>query len=188
MVHSYKMLLMTKDRRLRSWPFYALAVVGVALGLPMLVTGLKAAPPDLMETVSGRVVSLSWVSDSGHGAEASTTITLEGSERVFVLSTVDAEEQRSAYEQLIGVEVDVLVDRSAASSSRSATVFRLATRNAAGEPVEPPIFNYDHKGTTDVMASRVKSGAVLVVLAAAFVVLGFLVDVWNRNRHEIIGS
>lgn len=154
----------------------------------MLVTGLKADPPGLMETVSGRVVSLSLVSDSGHGAEASITIILEGSERAFVLSTVNAKEQGTVYEQLIGVEVDVLVDRSSTSSSRPATVFRLAPRNAAGEPVEPPIFNYDHKGTTDVMASRVKSGAVLVVLAAVFVVLGFLADVWNRNRHEIMGS
>ena len=128
------------------------------------------------------------VSDQRHGAEASITITLEGSERAFVLSTVNAEEQRTAYEQLIGVEVDVLVDGSATSPSRPATVFRLTAKNAAGEPVDTPIFNYAHKGTTDVMALRVKSGAVLVVLAAVFVVLGFLVDVWNRNRHEIMGS
>lgn len=106
------MLLITKDRRLRSWPFYGLVVVGVAVGLPMPVTGFEAAPPRLMETVRALVVSLRWISDQRHGAETSIIIILKGSNRVFVVFAVDSEEQRTAYEQLIGVEVDFLVDRS----------------------------------------------------------------------------
>ena len=180
---------MVKDRKLKSWPFYALALIGAALGIPMLVTGLKAAPPaqELVETVSGRVVSVSWVSNPQDGQRASMMVTLRESERTFFLSPVHPE-RRTAYEQLVGVQVEVLVDGSPGVADRPVRVFRLTPRNGGQEWVEPPSINYDHKGKTSVTVSRVKWGAALVALSAVFFVLGHLVDAWNRNRREIMGS
>ena len=182
------MLMMPNDRKLRSWPFYALALLGVATGIPMLVTGLETRPPptELLEKVSGRVISLSWISDPEEGSGSSMTFTLEGSERVFLLAPMDPEPR--AYERLIGIQVDVWVDGSPGTEHGPEVVYQLKSGIGGQEAVEPPIISYDHKSKTDSMASRVRWGAVLVVVAAVFVVLGRLVDVWNRHCHEIMGS
>ena len=174
------------ERKFPIWPFYLLALLAAVVGIPMLVTGLGAGPSAPLEMLAGRVTSLSWLAAAGPGGTLSLKVSLEGSRRVFVLERIDPA-QRKTYERLVGHHVDLWIE-SPNSGANFVVAHRLETNIRAGGAGQSPIISYDHKGSEDAMASRVRWGAMLVAGAAILVVLGRLVDVWNRHRHEIMGS
>ena len=174
---------MTTEGKLRAWPFYGLALLVAVVGVVLLLDGPDPRP---LENMTGKVTSLSWVDDSDSEPGLAMTYTLEGSDRVLLLITIGPA-RREIYDRLIGSEADVWIDPSLESVSGWLPTYRMEARIGAREGVEPVIVSYDHKGLGEVGASRVRWGAVLITVAAVLVVVGRLVDVWNRHRREILG-
>ena len=180
---------MQKALNLNPLPFYIAAVLSAVPGIFMLTLGLGGVPQDLnrLEQMSGTVTSISWNTAPGSDTDVSMLLALKGANRVFQLNSHDVA-QREKFERLIGVSVDVWFDNPVDATNEPILLQRLVATNDSRAGVQSLIIDYDHQGGGQAKRdSHVKWGAILMTFAAGLVVVGRLVDVWNRHRFEIMG-
>ena len=153
----------------------------------MLVSGSGDSAPmtGMLDRVSGRVINLGWERESPEGFPT-VRIRLEGSERRFLFDPIELA-QLEAVEDLVGHKGDLWVVAHD-SNVKLTRVSRLETTLGVTDADDRPIIVYAHKGKEASTVSRVRWGAVMIVTAAVLLVVGRLADVWNRHRHEILGS
>lgn len=182
------------DRTFAVWPWWSLAALIAVPGIVLLILHYdEQSPPEQVLThFSGSVDKVMQVNDIvGHDIGVATPFdsihfTLKGQPETFVFAS--ALPGRGDIYRRLSHEIDIWADQRTLGQNKPLMVYRIEQRLPANETKQPIAISYQQIAAAidEDHRSYERIGAILMVVAAGFFVIGKLADIWNKHRHELL--
>ncbi|HSG91820.1 MAG TPA: hypothetical protein VLA56_21565 [Pseudomonadales bacterium] len=176
--------------RIAVWPFFAVALIALAVGGVFVVVWWPAAPPakDGLRKVTGEITTVV-IKDDLSGMPGSASAGMQSV--YFTLRDVPGEFRYPSVfpryfevRDRVSVGVDVWIDPAEEGRGRPLTVWQIQEHNPYNIIGPETFVPYDDvvEALTRVDRSMVRAGTWLLGISVPFLILGGLALRWNRGR------
>ena len=176
--------------RIAVWPYFAIAVIALAVGSTFVVAWWPAEPPakESLRMVSGQIQTVV-IKDDIAGSRGSIAAGLQSA--YFTLAGHDGEFRYPAVfpryfevRDRVSVGVDVWIDPAEEATGRPLLVWQIQEHNPYNIIGPETFVPYEDivATVTRVDRSMVRAGMWILAIAPPFLILGLLALRWNRGR------